>query len=107
MSGKELSTKWARRRRQRSGGKDAAAFHRGQRFLHWQRPFTFKDNPVCCNTYCCFQRSEEGAESRTSGSVSPADFFSHTPKETPNFQIPVSCGKIPHTISLPTCHCLF
>ncbi|KAF6719316.1 Protein transport protein Sec31A [Oryzias melastigma] len=37
------------------------------------------------------ERSEEGAESRTSGSVSPADFFSHTPKETPNFQIPVSC----------------
>uniref|UniRef100_A0A669BA81 Protein transport protein Sec31A n=1 Tax=Oreochromis niloticus TaxID=8128 RepID=A0A669BA81_ORENI len=34
------------------------------------------------------------AEARTSGSVSPADFFSQTPKENSNFQIPVSCGKI-------------
>uniref|UniRef100_A0A8C7X9S8 Protein transport protein Sec31A n=1 Tax=Oryzias sinensis TaxID=183150 RepID=A0A8C7X9S8_9TELE len=51
----------------------------------------FKDSPVCCNAFCCFQRCEEGAESRTSGSVSPADLFSDTPKDTPNFQIPVSC----------------
>lgn len=28
---------------------------------------------------------------KTSGSVSPADFFSQTPKEAPNFQIPVTC----------------
>uniref|UniRef100_A0A669BDI7 Protein transport protein Sec31A n=1 Tax=Oreochromis niloticus TaxID=8128 RepID=A0A669BDI7_ORENI len=38
--------------------------------------------------------SGEAAEARTSGSVSPADFFSQTPKENSNFQIPVSCGKI-------------
>uniref|UniRef100_I3KGK7 SEC31 homolog B, COPII coat complex component n=1 Tax=Oreochromis niloticus TaxID=8128 RepID=I3KGK7_ORENI len=31
------------------------------------------------------------SEARTSGSVSPADFFSQTPKENSNFQIPVSC----------------
>uniref|UniRef100_A0A7N6A7Z9 Protein transport protein Sec31A n=1 Tax=Anabas testudineus TaxID=64144 RepID=A0A7N6A7Z9_ANATE len=31
------------------------------------------------------------ADARTSGSVSPADFFSQTPKENSNFQIPVSC----------------
>uniref|UniRef100_A0AAQ5Z8Q8 Protein transport protein Sec31A n=1 Tax=Amphiprion ocellaris TaxID=80972 RepID=A0AAQ5Z8Q8_AMPOC len=31
------------------------------------------------------------ADARTSGSVSPADFFSRTPKESANFQIPVSC----------------
>lgn len=42
-----------------------------------------------------FQRTEEAADARTSGSVSPADFFSQTPKENSNFQIPVSCGKIP------------
>uniref|UniRef100_A0A8C9XQ02 Protein transport protein Sec31A n=1 Tax=Sander lucioperca TaxID=283035 RepID=A0A8C9XQ02_SANLU len=30
-------------------------------------------------------------DARTSGSVSPADFFSQTPKENANFQIPVSC----------------
>ncbi|XP_033467620.2 protein transport protein Sec31A isoform X1 [Epinephelus lanceolatus] len=30
-------------------------------------------------------------DARTSGSVSPADFFSQTPKENSNFQIPVSC----------------
>uniref|UniRef100_A0AAX7V390 Protein transport protein Sec31A n=1 Tax=Astatotilapia calliptera TaxID=8154 RepID=A0AAX7V390_ASTCA len=36
----------------------------------------------------------DSAEARTSGSVSPADFFSQTPKENSNFQIPVSCGKI-------------
>uniref|UniRef100_A0A669DZ73 Protein transport protein Sec31A n=1 Tax=Oreochromis niloticus TaxID=8128 RepID=A0A669DZ73_ORENI len=33
----------------------------------------------------------DSAEARTSGSVSPADFFSQTPKENSNFQIPVSC----------------
>ncbi|XP_069011475.1 protein transport protein Sec31A isoform X1 [Embiotoca jacksoni] len=38
------------------------------------------------------ERSDEaGADARTSGSVSPADFFSQTPKENSNFQIPVSC----------------
>ncbi|XP_013862446.1 protein transport protein Sec31A isoform X2 [Austrofundulus limnaeus] len=38
------------------------------------------------------ERSDEAAaDGRTSGSVSPADFFSHTPKETSNFKIPVSC----------------
>uniref|UniRef100_A0A8D3BXL3 Protein transport protein Sec31A n=1 Tax=Scophthalmus maximus TaxID=52904 RepID=A0A8D3BXL3_SCOMX len=44
----------------------------------------------------CFQRSDDSAAvgdaARTSGSVSPADFFSRTPKENSNFQIPVSCG---------------
>ncbi|XP_037610987.1 protein transport protein Sec31A isoform X2 [Sebastes umbrosus] len=30
-------------------------------------------------------------DTRTSGSVSPADFFTQTPKENSNFQIPVSC----------------
>ncbi|KAM4524216.1 protein transport protein Sec31A isoform 1-T1 [Odontesthes bonariensis] len=38
------------------------------------------------------ERSDEAAtDARTSGSVSPADFFSQTPKENSNFQIPVSC----------------
>ncbi|XP_017293554.1 protein transport protein Sec31A isoform X2 [Kryptolebias marmoratus] len=38
------------------------------------------------------ERSDEApADARTSGSVSPADFFSQTPKETSNFKIPVSC----------------
>ncbi|XP_062269970.1 protein transport protein Sec31A isoform X1 [Platichthys flesus] len=39
------------------------------------------------------ERSDEfaGVDARTSGSVSPADFFTQTPKETSNFQIPVSC----------------
>ncbi|XP_028285931.1 protein transport protein Sec31A isoform X1 [Parambassis ranga] len=37
------------------------------------------------------ERSDEAADARTSGCVSPADFFSHTPKESSNFQIPVSC----------------
>uniref|UniRef100_H3DQ02 Protein transport protein Sec31A n=1 Tax=Tetraodon nigroviridis TaxID=99883 RepID=H3DQ02_TETNG len=37
------------------------------------------------------ERAEEGADARTSGSVSPSDFFSQTPKENSNFQIPVSC----------------
>ncbi|KAK9530266.1 hypothetical protein VZT92_011779 [Zoarces viviparus] len=32
-----------------------------------------------------------GGDARTSGSVSPADFYSQTPKENSNFQIPVSC----------------
>uniref|UniRef100_A0A8C4NWQ7 Protein transport protein Sec31A n=1 Tax=Dicentrarchus labrax TaxID=13489 RepID=A0A8C4NWQ7_DICLA len=36
------------------------------------------------------KRSEEATDARTSGSVSPADFFSETPKENSNFQIPVS-----------------
>lgn len=40
-----------------------------------------------------FQRTEDAAEAGTSGSDSPADFFSQTPKEMPNFQIPVSSGK--------------
>ncbi|XP_068160795.1 protein transport protein Sec31A isoform X2 [Antennarius striatus] len=35
------------------------------------------------------ERADEAADARTSGSVSPADFFSQTPKE--NFHIPVSC----------------
>lgn len=51
-------------------------------------------SPVPFKTLCYFQRSGEAAEARTSGSVSPADFFSQTPKENSNFQIPVSCGKI-------------
>uniref|UniRef100_A0A7N8Y0B8 Protein transport protein Sec31A n=1 Tax=Mastacembelus armatus TaxID=205130 RepID=A0A7N8Y0B8_9TELE len=41
-----------------------------------------------------FQRCDGAAavsDARTSGSVSPADFFSQTPKENCNFQIPVSC----------------
>uniref|UniRef100_A0A665X4U4 Protein transport protein Sec31A n=1 Tax=Echeneis naucrates TaxID=173247 RepID=A0A665X4U4_ECHNA len=45
----------------------------------------------------CFQRSDEAAavgDAKTSGSVSPADFFSQTPKENSNFQIPVSCACI-------------
>ncbi|XP_061565325.1 protein transport protein Sec31A isoform X1 [Cololabis saira] len=37
------------------------------------------------------ERAEAAAEARTSGSVSPADFFSQTPKENSNFHIPVSC----------------
>ncbi|KAM9425114.1 protein transport protein Sec31A isoform 2-T2 [Pholidichthys leucotaenia] len=38
------------------------------------------------------ERADEAtADARTSGSVSPADFFIQTPKENPNFQIPVSC----------------
>uniref|UniRef100_A0A3B4V7W7 Protein transport protein Sec31A n=1 Tax=Seriola dumerili TaxID=41447 RepID=A0A3B4V7W7_SERDU len=40
------------------------------------------------------ERSDEVTavgDARTSGSVSPADFFSQTPKENSNFQIPVSC----------------
>ncbi|KAI9546789.1 hypothetical protein NQZ68_022734 [Dissostichus eleginoides] len=36
------------------------------------------------------ERSDEG-DAATPGSVSPADFFSQTPKENSNFQIPVSC----------------
>uniref|UniRef100_A0A665X4L0 Protein transport protein Sec31A n=1 Tax=Echeneis naucrates TaxID=173247 RepID=A0A665X4L0_ECHNA len=39
-------------------------------------------------------KSDEAAavgDAKTSGSVSPADFFSQTPKENSNFQIPVSC----------------
>ncbi|XP_061666251.1 protein transport protein Sec31A isoform X2 [Syngnathoides biaculeatus] len=36
------------------------------------------------------ERSEE-TDGRTSGSVSPPDFFNQNPKEIPNFQIPVSC----------------
>lgn len=43
------------------------------------------------------QRTEEVADARTSGSVSPSDFFSQTPNENSNFQIPVSCGKFPFT----------
>lgn len=45
-----------------------------------------------------FQRTEEATDARTSGSVSPADFFTQTPKENSNFQIPVSCGKVPQNI---------
>ncbi|KAE8284134.1 Protein transport protein Sec31A SEC31-like protein 1 SEC31-related protein A [Larimichthys crocea] len=37
------------------------------------------------------ERTEEATDARTSGSVSPADFFTQTPKENSNFQIPVSC----------------
>ncbi|KAM3591788.1 uncharacterized protein V6R79_007404 [Siganus canaliculatus] len=37
------------------------------------------------------ESTDEAADARTSGSVSPADFFSQTPKEQANFQIPVSC----------------
>lgn len=54
-------------------------------------------NAKCSLLY--FQRPDEGtavADARTSGSVSPADFFSQTPQDNSNFQIPVSCGKIPH-----------
>lgn len=34
---------------------------------------------------------EANAAAKTSGSLSPADFFSQTPKEASNFQIPVTC----------------
>ncbi|XP_034563318.1 protein transport protein Sec31A isoform X1 [Notolabrus celidotus] len=38
------------------------------------------------------ERSDDAvADARTSGSVSPADFFSQTPKDNSNFQIPISC----------------
>ncbi|CAL1599669.1 unnamed protein product [Knipowitschia caucasica] len=37
------------------------------------------------------ERSEEADAAQTSSSQSPADFFSQTPKQTPNFQIPVTC----------------
>ncbi|KAF7658703.1 hypothetical protein LDENG_00008920 [Lucifuga dentata] len=40
------------------------------------------------------ERSDEAPavdDIRTSGSVSPTDFFNQTPKENPSFQIPVSC----------------
>ncbi|KAM9336115.1 protein transport protein Sec31A [Symphorus nematophorus] len=37
------------------------------------------------------ERTEDVTDGRTSGSVSPADFFSQTPKENSSFQIPVSC----------------
>ncbi|XP_060883692.1 protein transport protein Sec31A isoform X1 [Labrus mixtus] len=38
------------------------------------------------------ERSDEAvADARTSGSVSPADFFSQTPKDNSNFQIPITC----------------
>ncbi|XP_029693429.1 protein transport protein Sec31A isoform X1 [Takifugu rubripes] len=37
------------------------------------------------------ERTEDVADARTSGSVSPSDFFSQTPNENSNFQIPVSC----------------
>ncbi|XP_041671387.1 protein transport protein Sec31A isoform X1 [Cheilinus undulatus] len=38
------------------------------------------------------ERADEAvADARTSGSVSPADFFSQTPKENSHFQIPISC----------------
>uniref|UniRef100_A0A7N6AM83 Protein transport protein Sec31A n=1 Tax=Anabas testudineus TaxID=64144 RepID=A0A7N6AM83_ANATE len=51
--------------------------------------------PISCKLFVLyFQRSDEAtavADARTSGSVSPADFFSQTPKENSNFQIPVSC----------------
>jgi len=43
-----------------------------------------------------FQRSHVATavgDARTSGSVSPADFFTQSPKENSIFQIPVSCGK--------------
>ncbi|TKS89736.1 Protein transport protein [Collichthys lucidus] len=39
------------------------------------------------------ERTEEATDARTSGSVSPADFFTQTPKENSNFQIPVSCAR--------------
>uniref|UniRef100_A0A8C2ZIL4 SEC31 homolog B, COPII coat complex component n=1 Tax=Cyclopterus lumpus TaxID=8103 RepID=A0A8C2ZIL4_CYCLU len=41
-----------------------------------------------------FQRSDVATavgDARTSGSVSPADFFTQSPKENSNFQIPISC----------------
>ncbi|KAM3859446.1 protein transport protein Sec31A [Diretmus argenteus] len=37
-----------------------------------------------------FEAGSAAAESRTSGSTSPSDFFSQIPKESSNFQIPVS-----------------
>uniref|UniRef100_A0A672J6M0 Protein transport protein Sec31A n=1 Tax=Salarias fasciatus TaxID=181472 RepID=A0A672J6M0_SALFA len=46
------------------------------------------------NDLCSAQRCDDAAaagDARTSGSVSPADFFSQTPKDNSNFQIPVSC----------------
>uniref|UniRef100_A0A8C9XQM5 Protein transport protein Sec31A n=1 Tax=Sander lucioperca TaxID=283035 RepID=A0A8C9XQM5_SANLU len=51
---------------------------------------------VYCKIYALLylQRSDVATavcDARTSGSVSPADFFSQTPKENANFQIPVSC----------------
>lgn len=45
-----------------------------------------------------FQRADEG-DAATPSSVSPADFFSQTPKENSNFQIPVSCGKARHLLT--------
>lgn len=37
------------------------------------------------------RQDDTNAAVKTSGSVSPADFFSQTPKEASNFQIPVTC----------------
>ena len=100
MPWEEFSTKRTWSRCQRSGRKDAAALHWG---LHTKFVF-FNIFLVICNfqlmltvKWClsCFQRSDQfaGGDARTSGSVSPADFFTQTPKEASNFQIPVSCGK--------------
>uniref|UniRef100_A0A665X4S6 Protein transport protein Sec31A n=1 Tax=Echeneis naucrates TaxID=173247 RepID=A0A665X4S6_ECHNA len=52
---------------------------------------------VFCYSLITIARSDEAAavgDAKTSGSVSPADFFSQTPKENSNFQIPVSCACI-------------
>lgn len=37
------------------------------------------------------ERTDDNAAAKSSASESPADFFSQTPKENANFQIPVSC----------------
>uniref|UniRef100_A0A667XQD7 Protein transport protein Sec31A n=1 Tax=Myripristis murdjan TaxID=586833 RepID=A0A667XQD7_9TELE len=42
------------------------------------------------NYYLMFVKASAAADSKSSGSASPSDFFSHIRKENPNFQIPVS-----------------
>lgn len=106
MSGKEFSGQRPWSWCQRSSREDAAALHRGQQFLRSRKliskqfwPFLFGQQVLQPTvtlkiSVSVSQRTEDAAEARTSGSVSPADFFSQTPKEISNFQIPVSCGKI-------------
>lgn len=124
MPGEEFSAQWTWNRCQGSGRKDAAALHWGQPVC--TKMFTFKSfwsflfayqvlQPSLSVKYplLYFQRTDEAtavADARTSGSVSPADFFSQTPKENSNFQIPISSGKIPRLQTflfryLTSCHC--
>lgn len=95
---------------QRSSREDAAALHWGQQFLRSRKLISkqfwwfllgqqvLQPTVTWKISVSVSQRTEDAAEARTSGSVSPADFFSQTPKEISNFQIPVSCGKIPQFI---------